>query len=183
MSKKELKIIVTVLGVCFAILSSIVFDSFAEGDNLKEQSAALPAEDAILEVIDGDTIQVLYQGRKETVRLIGVNTPETVDPRKPVECFGKQASAFTKAKAEGSARFTLKQDMTQDERDRYGRLLAYVFLDGDAMSLNEQIIREGYGYEYTYKVPYEYQAVFKEAEMEASREKRGLWADGVCYTN
>ena len=81
-------------------------------------------------VIDGDTIHVRVEGKRYTVRLIGVDTPETKHPTKPVQYFGREASAFTKAALEGKT-VRLQKDRTGDTVDRYGRWLRYVLLDGD----------------------------------------------------
>ena len=117
----------------------------------------------------------------EKVRLIGLNTQETVDPRKPVECFGKEASAEAKRiLTDQSVR--LETDPSQDKYDKYGRLLAYVFLS-DGTNFNQSMIANGYGYEYTYSLPYIYQKEFKQAEKYARENKRGLWADGICGEN
>ena len=129
-------------------------------------------------VVDGDTIEVTKNGIKEKVRLIGVNTPETVDPRKKVECFGKEASAYAK-EILINQKVTVVPDSTQDTRDRYGRLLAYVYRE-DGLFVNKHMIAEGYGYEYTYKVPYLFQKEFKEAQLRAQTEGNGLWAEGLC---
>jgi micrococcal nuclease len=134
----------------------------------------------VTKVVDGDTIDVEIDGKVERVRLIGIDTPETVDPRKPVECFGKEASDRAK-KVLGGQSVKLEADATQDERDKYGRLLRYVFL-ADGTNFNEQMIRDGYAHEYTYHLPYKYQTEFKTAEKEAKAAKRGLWADGACAT-
>jgi micrococcal nuclease len=100
---------------------------------------AFAAETAtVTRVVDGDTIVVSIAGRQEKVRLIGVNTPETVHPRKPVEYFGKEASAFTRRMADGQV-VRLKEDGQSANRDRYGRLLRYVFLP-DCRLLNAEII-------------------------------------------
>ncbi len=131
----------------------------------------------VTRVVDGDTIVVTTPGSTEKVRLIGVDTPETVDPRKPVQCFGKDASDFTKSLLTGKS-VRLERDPTQDDRDKYGRLLRYVFLGN--ININEKIIAEGYGHEYTYRAPYKYQTEFKTAERLARESKRGLWADGAC---
>jgi len=119
-------------------------------------------------VVDGDTI-VLDGG--ERVRLIGVDTPETVDPRRPVQRFGKEASAFTRRAVEGKP-VRLKYD--EDTRDKYGRTLAYVYLS-DGTLLNAEIIRQGYGFAYT-RFPFRYQAQFVRLEREAREGGRGLWA-------
>ncbi len=132
----------------------------------------------VTKVIDGDTLAVEINGRTETLRLIGINTPETVDPRRPVECFGKEASAKAKSVLAG-AHVRVEGDSSQDARDKYGRMLAYVILS-DGTNFNKLMIADGYAYEYTYRTPYTYQAEFKEAERTARAEGRGLWADGAC---
>ncbi|OGZ18132.1 MAG: hypothetical protein A2494_00450 [Candidatus Lloydbacteria bacterium RIFOXYC12_FULL_46_25] len=133
----------------------------------------------VLRVVDGDTIDIALHG-KTRVRLIGINTPEIVDPRRPVQCFGKEASAKAKELLLGKS-ITLEFDPSQDKYDKYGRLLAYVHLQ-DGTFFNEQMIRDGYAYEYTYRLPYKYQEEFKRAEYEAKSAKMGLWADGVCVS-
>lgn len=132
----------------------------------------------VLRIIDGDTIEVNRNGVSEKVRLIGVNTPETVDPRRKVECFGKEASRFVADVLTGTL-VSLEADTSQGDRDRYGRLLRYVYLS-DGSLLNKTIIAEGYGYEYTYGVPYRYMNDFKYTERTAQKLKKGLWAEGVC---
>ena len=118
-------------------------------------------------VVDGDTIIVRGVGR---VRLIGVDTPETVDPRRPVERFGKEASAFTKRLLEGR-RVRLEYD--QQRTDRYGRTLAYVYLP-DGTFANAEIIRRGYGHAYT-RFPFRLRDRFRRIEREARSAGVGLW--------
>lgn len=132
----------------------------------------------VSKVIDGDTIEVNFGGKTEKIRLIGVNTPETVDHRRPVECFGKQASDYTKAALIGKS-VSLESDPTQGDRDKYGRLLRYVFLEEGA-NFNKKLILEGYANEYTYNTPYKYQQEFKEAQKEAEEKMAGLWGDATC---
>ncbi len=133
----------------------------------------------VVRVVDGDTVVVDIEGKKETLRLIGINTPETVDPRKKVECFGIEASAKAKAVLAGQT-VRLEADPTQGERDKYGRLLRYVILP-DGTNFNKLMVTEGFAYEYIYNgVPYKYQADFRLAQQEARVEKRGLWADRAC---
>lgn len=133
---------------------------------------------SVVSVVDGDTFKVSIDGKTETLRLIGINTPETVDPRKPVECFGKEASNKAKQLLTGQ-KVRLEADPTQDDRDIYGRLLRYAWLE-DGIFFNKAMISEGYAYEYTYKLPYKYQSEFKQAQAEAENNKRGLWADNAC---
>lgn len=129
-------------------------------------------------VVDGDTFKVLINGVQETIRLIGIDTPETVDPRKPVQCFGMEASNKAKALLTGK-KVRLEADSTQGELDKYGRLLRYVFLE-DGTFFSKLMISEGYAREYTYDSAYKYQADFKKAELDAKTAKRGLWADDAC---
>jgi micrococcal nuclease len=120
--------------------------------------------------VDGDTIIVNIAGVKERVRLIGVDTPETKHPRKPVQYFGKEASMFIANTVEGKK---VRLEFDQNQRDKYKRLLAYVYLE-DGTFLNAEIIKKGYGHAYT-KFPFKYMNEFREYEMEARVRKRGLW--------
>lgn len=132
----------------------------------------------VARVVDGDTIDVEVDEGEVRLRLIGINTPETVDPRKPVECFGKEVSARAKALlSEGLVR--VETDPTQGRLDKYGRTLAYVFLP-DGTLFNKEMIMEGYAHEYTYRYPYKYQNEFKAAERSARKAGAGIWAPGIC---
>ena len=104
-----------------------------------------PISARVERVIDGDTIHVRFEGKRYTVRLIGVDTPETKHPTKAVQYFGREASAFTKAALEGKT-VMLQKDRTGDTVDRYGRWLRYVLLDGD--NFNARLIRDGYAHAY-----------------------------------
>lgn len=152
----------------------------------------------VVKVVDGDTITVRKGiddiSLKQTIRLIGINTPETVDPRKKVECFGREASAKAKELLLGKM-VRLEYDKTQDTKDKYGRGLAYVYVhsrEGDhtyatntkdtEIFFNKYMIASGYAYEYTYDKPYKYQKEFKEAQRNAEVGKLGLWAEDACGT-
>jgi micrococcal nuclease len=131
----------------------------------------LPASHAeihkVKRVVDGDTL-LLING--ERVRLIGVDTPETKHPQKPVEYFGKEAYLFTKKMVDGKeARF----EFERQKRDRYGRLLAYVYLL-DGTFLNAEIIKQGYGFAYT-RFPFKHMEEFRRYERDARENRRGLW--------
>lgn len=123
---------------------------------------------------DGDTVTVDMAGQEERVRFIGVDTPETKDPRKPVQCFGKAASDFTKQLI-GSNHVKLEADPTNTNRDRYNRLLRYVYLP-DGRLVNLEIIKQGYGFAYV-SFPFEKMEQFRAAQTEAREANRGLWAD------
>jgi micrococcal nuclease len=128
----------------------------------------------VASVVDGDTIK-LENG--QAVRYIGIDTPETVHPSKPVQCFGKEASAKNKELVLGKE-VRLVKDVS--ETDKYGRILRYVYV-GDSL-INDYLVRNGYANSYSYPPDVKFQDQFKQAEEEARTNKRGLWADGACDT-
>lgn len=132
----------------------------------------------VMKVVDGDTIDVLINGKTERIRLIGMDTPETVDPRKVVQCFGREASDKAKSLLQDTE-VHLEQDATQGERDKYNRLLAYIYLQ-DGTNYNQHMIAEGYAHEYTYRIPYKYQSEFKKAQTTAREGEKGLWSPATC---
>ncbi|PDW02423.1 thermonuclease family protein [Candidatus Viridilinea mediisalina] len=132
----------------------------------------------MVRVVDGDTIQVRINGQLERVRLIGIDTPEAVDPRRPVECFGREASEHARQLL-NVPYVRLEADPSQDSRDRFGRMLRYVWLEDGRMVNLEQLLG-GYAFEYTFRVPYAYQAEFKAAERIAREDQVGLWAPETC---
>ena len=134
----------------------------------------------VLSVTDGDTIRIDYDGTSTPVRLIGVDTPETVDQRTTVQCFGQEASDYLKAKLTGKS-VTIEADPTQSDRDKYDRLLRYVYLDGEDVGLS--IISNGYGHEYTYYIPYQKQTAYKTAQKTAEAQNLGLWSPSTCNGN
>lgn len=124
----------------------------------------------VIRVVDGDTVEVNIQGTKEKVRLIGVDTPETVHPTIGEEPYGREASDFTKEKLTDQ---TVELEFDVEERDRYGRLLAYVWLDGEMF--NEVLLSDGYAQIATYPPNVRYVERFQTAQQEAREAERGLW--------
>lgn len=122
---------------------------------------------------DGDTIQVDMNGTKEKVRMIGVDTPETHDPRKNIQCYGENASKYTKETI-GQSSVKLIADPTNQNRDRYNRLLRYVYLE-DGRLLNAELIKNGYGFAYT-SFPFEKLEEFRQYQREAQENNLGLWS-------
>ena len=129
-------------------------------------------------VVDGDTVDVQSEGATDRVRLLGIDTPETVDPNRPVGCYGKEASARAK-ELMLNQNVRLEFDSSQAHRDKYDRLLAYIYLE-DGQMINRKLVAEGYAYEYTYNSPYKYQKDFKGIEAIAKSLNRGLWSPDTC---
>ncbi len=121
----------------------------------------------VVKVIDGDTIK-LEDGR--VIRYIGVDTPETVHPSKPIQCYGKEASNKNRELVEGK-KVEIEKDVS--ETDKYGRLLRYIWV-GDIF-VNEYLVREGFAHSFTYPPDVKYQDRFREAERKAREEGKGLW--------
>lgn len=105
--------------------------------------------------------------------MMGIDTPETLDPRKPVQCYGHESSEKTKELLGGRS-VSLRLDKTQSVLDKFKRLLAYVYRD-DGIFINQYLLENGYAREYTYNKKYQNQKEFKEIEKKAREEKRGLW--------
>lgn len=139
----------------------------------------LPAADnsysVVTKVIDGDTLHITGLGK---VRLIGVDTPETVHPKKPVQYFGKEASNYLKSIALGKK---VRLEYDQQKIDKYGRALAYVYLE-DGTLLNANIIKNGFGHAYT-RFPFKKMEEFRAHEREARLGNKGLWASPVKQSN
>jgi len=128
----------------------------------------------VVHVSDGDTITVAMAGRTERVRILGADTPEVVDPRKPVQCYGPEASAHTKSRLPPGTHVTLETDA--EPRDKYGRLLAYVYADG--ARYDDELLRLGFARLLVIPPNGVHARAMLQAELEARSVRRGLW--GVC---
>jgi micrococcal nuclease len=127
----------------------------------------------VTRVVDGDTVEVLIDGQEEDVRYIGVDTPETVKPGAPVDCFGPQASSFNHRLVEGRE---VRLVFDRERRDDYDRLLAYVYL-GDRF-VNAELVRRGLARTLTIRPNDRFAERLKRLEIAAARAGRGLW--GAC---
>jgi micrococcal nuclease len=127
-------------------------------------------------VVDGDTLDVALAGRTERVRLLGIDTPESVKPDTPVQCFAKEASARLQALLPVDSPVRLVRDV--EERDRFGRLLAYVYRQPDGLFVNLDLVRGGYAQVLTFPPNLAHATELERASREARRSSRGLW--GSC---
>jgi micrococcal nuclease len=132
-------------------------------------------ESVVTNVVDGDTIDVLVEGRELRVRYVGIDTPETVDPRRPVECFGREASERNRELVEGRS-VGLERDVS--ETDQFGRLLRYVWVDGEMV--NAALVEEGYATATTFPPDVKYADLFASLQFQAREAGRGLWS--ACAT-
>lgn len=159
--------------------SSLPTNILGEGTKVATISTKIQRKGVkVTKVIDGDTIEVEMDNKSRKVRYIGVNTPETVDPRRGVECFGREASNENK-------RLVLEKDVILEkdisETDKFGRLLRFVYLpleDGSTLFVNDYLVREGFAYASTYPPDVKFSDQFKAAEQQAREGNRGLW--GRC---
>ncbi len=131
------------------------------------------ADATVTRVVDGDTIHVMLDGVETTIRFIGVDTPETVAPGQPIECYGPEASRFTTARLTGS---DVELEFDRDLIDPYDRTLAYVWLDGRLF--NEALVRQGFAEAKAYPPNVAYQDELDAAESRARADRRGMW--GAC---
>jgi micrococcal nuclease len=201
--ERKFKIIVVIVGF-LAIIACII--CYSSGFFLKRSKGHFTSDattwkyakyikpDAlysIKKVIDGDTMIVDVDSHDTTIRLIGIDTPETVDPRKSVGCFGHEASDRAHAMLESNEVY-LEKDPTKGDYDKYGRSLVYVHIPVNNASsssvssstrtfYNQFMIENGFAREYTFsREPYKYQTEFKAAQEKAMREKIGLWNPATC---
>lgn len=133
-----------------------------------------PGAAQVVRVIDGDTLLVSIGGREESIRLLGIDTPESVDPRAPVECFGEEASRHTEALLPPGTDIHLVRDV--EARDRYSRLLAYVYRADDGAFVNLQLLREGFASVLTFPPNVAHAVDFTAAAAQARAEGLGLWS-------
>ncbi len=131
----------------------------------------------VTKVDDGDTIKVVMNGKTETIRFIGVDTPETHDPRKSVQCYGEAASEFTSTLLD-SKYVRLEADPLGTNRDRYNRLLRYIYVDD--VLVNEELVKQGYGFA-NLGFPFTKSGLFERHQDNARTNNLGLW--GNCQVN
>jgi micrococcal nuclease len=155
--------------LAIALCAAVCGCSDGSGDPPAREDAA-----RVVRVVDGDTIRVDLPSGEEAVRYIGIDTPESVKPGSPVECFAKRASAFNARLVEGE-RVRLVRDV--EARDRYGRLLAYVYRARDGLFVNAELVRRGYATVATFPPNVAHEREFKRLARAARLSGRGLWSE------
>lgn len=170
MSRRNRKLIVGLLS-SLLLLALYIFQPSTH----VQPAPAVPGMYRVIDYADGDTITVSMNGTEERIRFIGVDTPETKKPNKPAQCFADEAAAFTRQAVDGKS-VRLEADSVGDNRDRYDRLLRYVYSE-DGTLLNKSLIEQGYAFAYT-QFSFSKKAEFVQAQRSASSAKTGLW--GAC---
>jgi micrococcal nuclease len=159
----------------FALLLLATAVVAAACSHASSKAAGQPRGGATVErVVDGDTIIARISGRRERVRFIGMDTPESVKPNTPVQCFAIEASNRTKALLPAGTPIRLVGDVEQ--RDKYKRLLAYVYRAKDNLFVNLSLVRDGYAQPYTFPPNVAHTGEFVAAAADARQAGRGLWS-------
>ncbi len=162
---------VTPLALVLLVVGLLVGRGLTRSDGDGSRTTAFGTA-SVVRVVDGDTIRVRLNGRSERVRYIGIDTPESVRPDTPVQCFAERAAAANRALVAGR-RVRLVGDA--EERDRYGRLLAYVYREPDGAFVNAALVRDGYARTLTIPPNVAHRADFSRLAGAARRAGRGLW--------
>ena len=156
-----------------ALLIGLASCSGSSSPTRSQTNAVKIANVKIVKVIDGDTVDIDIDGHTERVRLIGVNTPETKHPTKPIECFGPEASAYmTQLLPKGT---TVRIERDVEARDRYGRMLLYLYLGSDDLFINLELVARGYGTPMSIEPNTFHRNDFVRAAAQAEAANVGLW--------
>jgi len=162
------------LGLCALGSAVLMTVSGCSQDSVGSPSDNLKANAKVIRVVDGDTILVESDGAEERVRLIGINTPESVHPTKPVMCFGKEASKHLVSLLKPDTPIQLVRDV--EPRDKYSRLLAYVYRAQDGLFINLELVAAGYADQYTFPPNVAHVEQFRAAASTARQQGVGLWS-------
>ena len=156
------------------LLTAVAAGAVTTGCGDDGPDARPPDHGVVRRVVDGDTLVVAFGGDDERVRLIGIDTPESVDPRRPVECLGKEAAAHLRGLVPNGTEVRLERDV--EPRDRYDRLLAYVHRVDDDLFVNLAMVEAGYAEPLTIPPNVAYRERFSTAARQAREAGRGLWS-------
>ncbi len=171
MLNKKVRLLTLLSAMVFllSVFSIVILPKMAKGEVYINENKYYE----VYEVIDGDTFKVKEGFKKSTIRMLGIDTPETVDPRKEEQCYGKEASEFAKKfLLKNKVRLVLNEK--REMRDKYGRVLAYVYLE-DGTFVNSYLLANGFAKEYTFGKPYSKKDEFVATQNEARQRGVGLW--------
>jgi micrococcal nuclease len=173
--KTKIRLLSTVVAIVLLVVGQH-FGWFGAVKNVVVQND--PNLYTVTRFVDGDTIEVDMDNRTEKIRMIGIDTPETHKPNAPVQCYGVAAAAYTKNLI-GTQKIRLQSDPQSTNRDRYNRLLRYVYM-ADGRLVEEELIKNGYGFAYT-QFPFTKSADFVAAQRQAQHANKGLWGNCNPY--
>jgi micrococcal nuclease len=159
----------------FAFTAALVVTACGGSEN-RTSAQRGPGAATVVRVIDGDTLVVRLEGHDEHLRMIGIDTPESVAPDRPVECYGKEASTRTAQLVPPGTAVRIARDV--EPRDRYGRLLGYVYRAKDNVLVNQTLVQEGFAEAKEYPPNTAMQRPLEAAESQARAKRAGLW--GAC---
>jgi micrococcal nuclease len=164
------------IALAAAALSACVQSEAASAEPITTSSlpASLSANAVIDYVIDGDTVDVIIDGREERIRLIGIDTPETKKRNSPIECFGPEASAFTELLLPVGTPVYIERDIVN--RDDYGRILGYVYRADDGIFVNYELMRQGFAQPMSIPPNDAFAELFADAARAAEADNAGIWA-------
>ena len=157
------------------ILPAIYYDKNFNRIEKNHEESSNKIEVELVGTVDGDTAKFKMNGEQITVRFLGINTKETVDPEIGEEAWGKEASDFTKEKLENATKIELEFDSSADEKDKYNRYLAWIWVDDKL--LQNSLVESGLAENYMLKNNYKYAGILQESEENAKNNKLGIWSD------
>ena len=157
------------------ILPAIYYDKNFNRIEKNHEESSNKIEVELVGTVDGDTAKFKMKGEQITVRFLGINTKETVDPEIGEEAWGKEASDFTKEKLENATKIELEFDSSTDEKDKYNRYLAWIWVDDEL--LQNSLVESGLAENYMLKNNYKYAGILQESEENAKNNKLGIWSD------
>lgn len=157
------------------ILPAIYYDKNFNRIEKNHEESSNKIEVELVGTVDGDTAKFKMNGEQITVRFLGINTKETVDPEIGEEAWGKEASDFTKGKLENATKIELEFDSSTDEKDKYNRYLAWIWVDDEL--LQNSLVESGLAENYMLKNNYKYAGILQESEENAKNNKLGIWSD------
>ena len=157
------------------ILPAIYYDKNFNRIEKNHEESSNKIEVELVGTVDGDTAKFKMNGEQITVRFLGINTKETVDPEIGEEAWGKEASDFTKEKLENATKIELEFDSSADEKDKYNRYLAWIWVDDEL--LQNSLVESGLAENYMLKNNYKYAGILQESEEYAKNNKLGIWSD------